>query len=130
MPGILTLVSSKKYPDDLIHVKLREARDKPDRIYVYDQRIWQVRPERYGRARFKVFTGDPTRKPRILQPSERVAGEDRSLVVRVPVEFRHAFEQDLLKALAGHRGRLDPVGPPVHPGPRRSPRPSARTAAR
>ncbi len=99
MPGILTLVSSKKYPDDLIHQKLREAQDRPGRIYVYDKRIWDVKPGRFGKKRFRVFCGDVSRRPRIMRGDERVSGDDRALVIRVPLEFRHAFEQDLLKAL-------------------------------
>ncbi len=100
MPSILTLVSSKKYPDDLIHKKLAEARDAPQRIYVYDKRLWDVKPkDTYGRARFRVFIGDPTRKPRFLEEGERVAEEDGPLIVKVPTEFRHAFEDDLLKAI-------------------------------
>lgn len=100
MPSVLTLVSSKKYPDDLIHRKLAEARDNPKRIYTYDKRLWEVKPaDTYGKARFRVFCGDSTRKPRLLREGERLPAEDRPLVVKVPLEFRHAFEDDLLKAI-------------------------------
>jgi hypothetical protein len=100
MPSILTLVSSKKYPDDLIHKKLREAADDPGRIYTYDKRLWDVKPPgTYGKKRFRVFCGDSTRKPRIMEGGERVSEDDAPLVVRVPLEFRHAFEDDLLKAI-------------------------------
>ena len=100
MPGILTLVSSKKYPDDLIHKKLREAADNPGRIYVYDKRLWDVKPaDTYGKKRFRVFCGDSTRKPRLLEEGERQAEDDAPLTVKVPLEFKHAFDQDLLKAI-------------------------------
>jgi hypothetical protein len=105
IPGILTLVSSKKYPDDFLHRKIQEAHDRPDRVYLYDKRVWDVKPWAFGKKRFRVFAGDAVRKPRILAAGEKVPPKDADLVVRVPEEYRHQFETDILEALreiAGH----------------------------
>lgn len=116
LPGMLCLVSSRNYPGQFTDKKEEEARSNP-RIYIYDKRVWDLRPERYCFYRgvlsdelielygenapfwFHVFSGDETRKPRILHPDEEVDAEDRHLVVAVPLEHRKAFETDLLAAL-------------------------------
>ena len=68
-----------------------EARTNP-RIYVYDKRLWEIRPERFNGERFRVFIGDETRKPRILEDNELVAEADERLVMgdpdRVPPDLR------------------------------------------
>lgn len=102
--GMLCLVGSKKYPDDFLHDKLAEARDEPKRIHTYDEVLWDVKPWAYGKKRFRVFLGDLTRKPRILEEGEELPG-DEALIMRVPIEFRPEFERDMLGALrdvAGH----------------------------
>lgn len=96
LPGMLCLVSSKKYPGEFTDGKLAEARDRPGEIYVYDKRVWDVKPWAYKGEWFQVFVGDLTRKPRILEEDEQ---EEKDLVIRVPVEHRVEFEKDILNAL-------------------------------
>jgi hypothetical protein len=118
LPGMLCLVSSRNYPGQFTDIKEAEARTNP-RIYVYDKRLWELRPERFGfhtgrRSQtlvdlhgpdypfwFHVFKGDETRKPRILTDIEleEISPEDRHLVDRIPIENKRAFEDDLLPAL-------------------------------
>jgi hypothetical protein len=98
LPGMLCLVSSRNYRGEFTDVKEAEARTNP-RIFVYDKRIWEIRPEKFGDARFKVFVGDETRKPYILKDGAEVPIKDEALVVEVPVEYRHSFESDMLAAL-------------------------------
>jgi len=99
LPGILCLVSSKKYPGQFTDQKVLEAqRDKT--IFVYDKRVWDTKPDDFGnQGWFSVFAGDLTRKPRILDDEEVVQDDDRSLVVAVPEEFRLEFEKDVINAL-------------------------------
>jgi hypothetical protein len=98
MPGILCLVSSKKYPGQFTDQKVDEAkRDKT--IYVYDKRVWDVKPSSFTSGWFHVFVGDLTRKPRILNDGEEVKDEDRALVVSVPLEFKEEFNKDIINAL-------------------------------
>ncbi len=104
VPGMLCLVGSRMYQDDLLHEKLAEARDRPEKIYVYDKRVWEVKPWSYGTERFKVFVGDDVRKPRLLKEGEVPRPEEDHLVVEVPIELRYGFERDLegsLRDVAG-----------------------------
>lgn len=105
--GMLCLVSSKQYPGEFTDRKMQEAKDQEGRygfttIFVYDKRVWEVKPiEEFTGEWFYVFLGDPNRKPRILEPNEELtfSTEDRPLIMPVPVEFRKAFEVDLLAAI-------------------------------
>lgn len=99
LPGILCLVSSKKYPGQFTDIKMEEAK-KDATIYVYDKRVWDIKPESFGKAGwFNVFAGDMGRKPRILAEDEVVADEDRHLVMRIPGEYKVEFEKDIINAL-------------------------------
>jgi hypothetical protein len=98
LPGILCLVSSKKYPGQFTDLKMEEAkRDKT--IYVYDKCVWDIKPWAFKKGWFHVFTGDLARKPRVLEENESVRDEDRGLVVAVPLEFREEFNKDIINAL-------------------------------
>lgn len=103
LPGMLCLVSSRNYPGQFTDKKEAEAKVNP-RIYVYDKRIWDLRPERFCGEWFNVFIGDATRKPRILLPGETVPKHEAHLVVEIPVEFKQAFDNDLLVALREKAG--------------------------
>lgn len=105
LPGVLCLVSSKRYPGEFTDQKQMEARREIDEhgrtsIYVYDRRLWEIKPAgTYGEARFKLFLGDNTRKPCILEPDAVIAEEDKRLVLEVPEEFRSDFQRDMLSAI-------------------------------
>jgi hypothetical protein len=95
LPGMLCLVSSRNYPGQFSdHVEERAKRDP--KIYVYDKRLWEIRPERFGGEWFRVFVGDDSRKPRLLDDDEIVAPQDERLVWRVPAEYRTRFEDNTL----------------------------------
>ncbi len=99
MPGILCLVSSKKYPGQFTDQKEEEAKTDPT-IYVYDKRVWDIKPEgTFTKGWFQVFAGDMTRKPRVLDEGEEVSDEDRTLVISVPTDFREDFKKDIINAL-------------------------------
>lgn len=98
LPGILCLVSSKRYPGQFTDVKEEEAlTDKT--IFVYNKRVWDIKPDAFIGDWFKVFPGDETRKPRILEPKEKLSDEDLLLVEDIPVEYRTEFEHDIINAL-------------------------------
>lgn len=99
MPGILCLVSSKRYPGEFTDKKMEEAKNDPT-IYVYDKRVWDVKPEgTFTKGWFDVFVGDLTRKARILEPEEEIPMDDQELVVAIPEEFRSDFENDMIGAI-------------------------------
>lgn len=105
LPGILCLVSSKRYPGEFTDRKQAEARqevarDGKSRIFVYDRTLWQIKPEgTYGKERFRLFLGDESRKPRILEEAAEVVTEDADLVMEIPEEFRSEFDRDILSAI-------------------------------
>lgn len=99
LPGILCLVSSKKYPGQFTDQKMLEAQ-KDSTIFVYDKRVWDIKPGDFGnQGWFNVFAGDLTRKPKVLEEDEEVSDKERHLVVQIPEEFRGEFEKDVINAL-------------------------------
>ena len=101
MPGILCLVSSRRYPGQFTDIKEEEAKTDPQ-IYVYDKCTWDVKPDAYSGVRFPVFIGDEFRKPRILDDEEidTLLEADRKDKVRmIPVEHKTEFERDIINAL-------------------------------
>lgn len=99
MPGILCLVSSKRYPGEFTDKKIEEAKTDPS-IYIYDKRVWEVKPEgTFSSGWFSVFSGDLTRKAHIMKPNEVVPLVDKDLVVSVPNDFLQDFKDDLIGAL-------------------------------
>ncbi|MFO1157255.1 MAG: hypothetical protein U1E60_00295 [Reyranellaceae bacterium] len=105
LPGMVCLVSSKRYPGEFTDLKIAEARREiaetgATRIFVYDKTVFDVKPPgTYSGQRFALFLGDLARKPRLLEPGEPVAPADAALVKHIPVEFRSEFEHDLLSAI-------------------------------
>lgn len=105
LPGILCMVSSKQYPGEFTervieHAAAEKVRTGRSFTYVYDKRRWDIKPEDYKDSTwFRVFTGDLTRRPRILDPGEEVDDGDEHLVLDVPEDHRRPFEEDILKAL-------------------------------
>lgn len=104
MPGLLCLVSSKKTPGQFTDVKEKEALTNP-RIFVYNKRVWDIKPNSYSGDKFKVFLGDENRKPRVLASGEQVPFTDLNLLDEVPVEFAQEFKDDIIKALRDIAGR-------------------------
>ena len=98
LPGMLCLVSSRNYPGQFTDQKEREARTNKH-IYVYDKRLWEIRPTRFSGEKFEVFIGDETRRPFIKAATDRIADEDRALVIDIPVEYLSSFENDILSSL-------------------------------
>lgn len=102
MPGLLCLVSSKRYPGQFTDIKEEEAKKDPT-IYVYDKRVWEIKPEgTFSGRMFNVFVGDMSRKPRVLKEGEVLDDEDRHLMMEIPVEFRDDFDgpgADIINAL-------------------------------
>ena len=104
LPGMLCLVSSKRYPGQFTDLKEAEAKRELKEtgrtsIYVYDKRIWDIKPEAFTGEWFHVFVGDETRQPHLLADSDNLPAAERDLVTQVPEEYRSEFEQDIMNAL-------------------------------
>jgi hypothetical protein len=99
MPGMLCLVSSKRYPGEFTDMKIAEAKKDPS-IYIYDKRVWDIKPKNtFTGGWFRVFGGDLARKPKILSLTDFVPPQDMPLVHEVPEEYRRDFENDIIGAL-------------------------------
>jgi len=105
MDGMVCLVSSKRYPGEFTERKAKEAARQIEKtgrtgIFIYDRRVWEVKPDGSFRPeRFNLFLGDLSRKPHIMAEDEVVDARDQHLVLAVPMEFRHQFENDMLSAI-------------------------------
>lgn len=105
LPGLLCLVSSKRYRGQFTDVKTEEAVTNK-RIFVYDKRVWDVVPPEkfemmYTDKWFDVFVGDEHRKPYMIDEAHPAPAndDDKDLVMAIPVEYEHDFAAELLKAL-------------------------------
>lgn len=98
LAGMLCLVGSKQYSGAFTDRKAEEAKRTPGRIYVYDKRVWEIKPKDFGTKRFRVFVGDATRMPRIVPAGDHVV-EDADLIHPVPTEFQPEFERDMVGAI-------------------------------
>jgi len=97
-PGLLCLVSSRRYPGQFTDGKEEEARS--DRtIYVYDKCVWDVAPEGTFTDYFPVFIGDDTRMPRVVDEGEALTEQDQALIKEVPIDYKSNFERDIYDAL-------------------------------
>lgn len=105
LPGLLCLVSSKRYPGQFTDKKEEESKREIDRtgkttIYVYDKRTWDIKPEgSFSGNWFMIFIGDESRKPRILDDGEEMKLEEAHLYMEIPEEYRNEFETDMMNAL-------------------------------
>ncbi len=102
--GILCLSSSRNYPGQFTDIKEDErAHDIAEKgcssIYLYDKRVWDIKPWDFCGDKFPVFIGDATRNPRVLEEDEEISVEDRDLITLIPVEFRTEFRTDLFRAM-------------------------------
>jgi hypothetical protein len=107
LPGRLCLVSSRRHPGQFTDVKEEEAKTNP-RIYVYDKRVWEVKPSGYCGQKFRVFIGDDFRRPKVLEPGEQYAEADKNLIDEVPIEYLSDFsgpKADIIKALRDIAGK-------------------------
>lgn len=105
IPGLLCLVSSRRYPGQFTDVKEAEAKLELERtgktsIYVYDKRTWDIKPPgSFMKERFRVFKGDESRKPRILDGGEESPSNSEDDVVEVPMDYLSDFERDMVSSL-------------------------------
>lgn len=105
LPGMLCLVSSKRYPGQFTDIKTEEAMQQvaetgTTSVFIYDKCTWDIRPVTdFSGQWFQVFVGDDTRKPRILNDGEQVVDADRHLVKDVPLEYRDDFKRDIMGSL-------------------------------
>jgi hypothetical protein len=113
LPGLLCLVSSKRYPGEFTDTKMAQAEKELKEtgrtsIFIYDKRSWDVKDlDKFSGQWFDLFLGDANRKPRVLKDGEAdtFADADKKLITKIPLEYRQKFEDNILDAvrdIAGH----------------------------
>ncbi len=111
LPGILCLVSSKRYPGQFTDTKEEEAKQElaetgSTGIFLYDKRTWEIMPTgTFLGEWFHIFIGDISRKPFIIDPKvTKKESLEEHLVMAIPTEFRSDFQTDMgdsLRDIAG-----------------------------
>jgi hypothetical protein len=105
LPGMVCIVSSKRYPGEFTDMKMAEAKKElretgKTSIFVYDKTVYDIKPPGTFRPeRWRLFIGDISRKPRIMDDNEETRPEDQHLIRLVPYEYKAEFEHDLLSAI-------------------------------
>lgn len=111
VPGLLCLVSSRRYPGQFTDLKEAEAAKElaetgKTSIYVYDKRVWEVK-DGFSDEYFAIFVGDEARRPRIMAEGdlEQLPKADERLVDWIPIDFLDDFERDIITALRDVAGK-------------------------
>lgn len=87
------LAGSARHENDFIQAKIRESEANSDQndIYVYDKKLWEIKPWDYPSGEtFRVFKGKGTVPPQIVDPSSGLYESEH--VLDVPVELESAFK--------------------------------------
>ena len=95
LPARLWLVSSRRYETSVLEEHIKKCRSDPQ-VLVCEYALWDAKD--FPGPRFKVFVGDRTRDPFIVEgplPSD----VDPAKVIEVPHQFRSDFEADIYNAL-------------------------------
>ena len=104
VPGLLSVVSSKKATSDFLESLMAQKRNDPHtHISSYSQ--WEVKPNKYSKKMFYVFVGTSRSSSRILAPEEvGLYPKGSPSILAIPVDLRSSFEFDInnsLRDLAG-----------------------------
>ena len=98
LPGIICLVSSKRYKGEFTDLKMEEAKHA-EHIYVYDEVIWNIKPKgTFSEDTFEVFIGTDSENPFIVEVDDDLYYNPEQ-IRDIPIDFFKQFESDILNAL-------------------------------
>ena len=104
VPGLLSVVSSKKATSDFLESLMAQKRNDPH-THISSFSQWEVKPNKYSKKMFYVFVGTSRSSSRILDDDEvKLYPKDSPSILAVPVDLRSSFEYDInnsLRDLAG-----------------------------
>jgi hypothetical protein len=109
LPGKIWITTSEKSSSSAVNNILKGYEGK-EGVYIdggsiENSALWHVVPERYSKERFKIFVGNETIQPEIIENDEsNLLKEFPELIIDVPEELRSEFERDIhstLRDLAG-----------------------------
>ena len=105
-PGLLFLVSSKNSEYDFLETYIQSIKDNNSTIVV-DEPIWNVKPaDTYSGVTFKVAVGDKSKESKIVTVHDNVQDliDKGYYIIDVPIEYKVAFEQDIVLAMCDVAG--------------------------
>ena len=104
-PCRLFLCSSKQENATFLNIyinKMQETAGNSSKLYVADFKRWDALPSGdFCGERFQVSCGDAFNLPRIIRDDKdiKIANEKHHEIIDVPIEYRDAFELDLVKGI-------------------------------
>jgi hypothetical protein len=100
LPAHVWLVSSKSDQSGWLQTHIDKVRTQPS-VKVFEYPIWEVLVEKgiYCGKTFKVFIGDKTRDPFVVERPEQVIGIEDALIIDIPVEYEQDFKNDIFRSL-------------------------------
>ena len=99
IPGRMWLDSSKSDSSSFLEGHVKSAVNDPE-VLIYDHALWEAKPHEYkSKKTFKVFVGDSSRDPMILDGTSNSVGLDDARVIDVPETHRGDFTDDIYSSL-------------------------------
>jgi hypothetical protein len=96
------IAGSARHEEDFVQQKIKAAAADPT-IYVYNKRIWDVKPWDYSGETFRVYRGKNSIPPKMVGPEDPLYESENT--VDIPVELKAAFtSQEIRQALRDHAG--------------------------
>ena len=114
--SMMILSGSPGSANDFIEKLTQSQLDDPNntRVKVYNTPLWDVMKYKlnYSGVTFKVFIGNDSNEPKILQDKEvdgfrSILGDDfNEFVIDVPIEYKKDFEDDLYMSIRDLAGKV------------------------
>lgn len=105
VPGKVWLISSETDNTSVMDIVSKKYANSPG-VYTIQNPIWYYYPSRYKGENFLVYGGSDQRRPYIIEDeSDPVITQESDTIIKVPVEHRKAFEEDIDKAIRDLAGK-------------------------
>jgi len=98
IPGKIWIDSSETDKFSAVN-KIVDSYRRSQGVKVSQAAVWDVKPHRYGTARFWVFKGSDVKQPELLQLDSPILISEPENCIQVPTEHKDAFEADTVEAL-------------------------------
>ena len=99
-PAHMWLVSSKSDERGWLQTHIESMKTEPT-VKIFEYPVWEVLVDKgiYSGETFKVFIGDKTRDPFIVERPDQIIGIGEELLIDVPTEYTVEFTKDIFRAL-------------------------------
>lgn len=99
-PAHMWLVSSKSDESGWLQTHINKMRGIPT-VKIFEYPIWDVLKDKgiYSGEIFKMFIGDKTRDPFIIDRPDQILGISDHLIIDIPIEYKQNFINDPFRSL-------------------------------